>query len=101
MPIYTNNLGLPTPLFLALKGKEHVRKSDISVTELQKSPRILQLERRHDKEIVVDVSDRVWALFGTATHHIIELAGKHDKAGISEQYLTFNVQGPKKVWKVG
>lgn len=101
MPIYTNNNNLPTPLFLALKGDEHVRRSDISVTELIKAPRELWLSRRHDKEIVVDVSDRVWAMAGQMMHLVIEHAAKRDKRGVSEMYVPFDVKGPRGAWKVG
>lgn len=44
----------------------------ISVTALNKSPRQLQLFRRHSKEIVIDPWDRLHLLDGSIFHYILE-----------------------------
>lgn len=73
---FTNKLGLPGPLAKALSSDDYtLAGGDISVTGLIKSPRQRQLELRHDAEIEVDVSTRVWLLLGKAVHYVLEKAG--------------------------
>lgn len=45
-----------------------------SITQLIDSPRVDALKRQHWDEIEVDVSERIWALLGTAVHAILEEA---------------------------
>jgi len=69
----TNKLGLPKAFVKAIENDDYnAGKSDISVTSLIDSPRIHALKRKHDNEIEEDVIDRVWALFGTAVHYVLE-----------------------------
>ena len=42
------------------------KKSDISVTQLIDSPQILSLRKENRDKISEDVSDRVWAVWGSA-----------------------------------
>ena len=92
--IYTNKYELPEPIYKALTDKTYVGGGDISATSLLKSPRQRQLEKRHDKEIVVDASDMMWSVLGTAVHNLFE---KHSKAvnGLTEERLTVEVDGMK------
>jgi hypothetical protein len=53
-------------------------KRDYSVTQLLSPPKIIQLMRRHKNEIDEDVSERVFALMGSAMHAILERANEHD-----------------------
>ena len=46
--------------------------SDISVTSLIDSPRITRLRSLHSKQMTVDVSERIPALFGTAVHMVLQ-----------------------------
>jgi len=46
----------------------------ISVTSLIKPPQLYSLEIVHGDEIVEDVSDRIWALLGSAVHSVLERA---------------------------
>ena len=70
---YTNKHNLPDPIFQALTHDTYSRgKSDISVTELIDSPRIRLLKKAYADQIVVDAIDRVWSVFGTAIHKMIE-----------------------------
>jgi len=70
---YTNKFNLPESIVNAVKRPSYSRgKSQISVTQLINSPRIVALRERHAEDIEVDVSDQVWALFGSAVHHILE-----------------------------
>lgn len=61
-------------------------KSDFSVTELIKPPRITQLEKRYNDDIEVDCSDRLWSVFGSAVHNIFD---KHsnDESKTEERFF--------------
>ena len=50
------------------------KPSDISVTQLIDSPQVLQLRKAHGSEMEEDVSDRIWAIYGSAVHSIAENA---------------------------
>jgi hypothetical protein len=69
---FTNKHNLPESFVRAVKVDRHITRGDISVTTLIDAPQIRQLKRKYD--VVEDVSDRVWALMGTAVHHVLELA---------------------------
>ena len=84
MSKYMNKLNLPQPIVDAVKYDGH-RKGDYSITELPKSPKELWLTRRHDDEIVVDVSDRLWVLMGNAIHSVLEKS-KTDNV-LKEEFL--------------
>ena len=66
-------------------------KANISCTELLNSPRIVQLKRKYWDGIEQDVSEMVWALFGSAVHNILE-HGK-DEHHLVEQRLFSEVDG--------
>ena len=66
----TNKYGLPDSFVEAVKLDHHVTVGDISCTQLIDSPQIRYLKKNHDIE--EDVMDRMWALFGSAVHHILE-----------------------------
>lgn len=86
----TNRFNLPETIVRAVSRHEH-RGADYSATQLLKSPRHLWLERRHSEEIEEDVSDRIWALFGTAMHYIVERGEAEHQ--FSETYMTQEVNG--------
>lgn len=71
---WSNVYGLPAPLVSAIKNDPYESVGDISVTSLIKSPRMRTLEKRHDKEVTEDVSDRLWALLGQSVHAILDRA---------------------------
>lgn len=92
----TNRNGLPEALVRALS--EGVRKpydpateGKISVTGLLDPPRLLQLLIRHWEDLSQDVSDRIWALFGTAVHSFAERGAGADD--LSEEFLEVVVPG--------
>lgn len=70
--ILTNKLGLPDTIVKACSYDSHKVAGDLSVTQLIDSPRVRILKRKHDYE--EDVSDMLFALMGTALHHILERA---------------------------
>ena len=64
----TNRLNLPYALVAAIANDSYVGGGDISVTKLIDSPQIRTLGRKYNDSIVVDVSERIWALMGQAVH---------------------------------
>ena len=70
--ILTNKHGLPETLFKAISHDTHKLAGDISVTTLLDAPQIRILKKKHTYE--EDVVDGLYALMGTALHHILERA---------------------------
>ena len=79
----TNKLGLPQALVDAVSQRPP--SGNYSASMLTKSPRMVQLARRHSAEMEQDVADMIWAIFGTAVHKVIEAADPEQ--ALSEQYL--------------
>lgn len=68
----TNAQGLPQP-FVDMATPEYTYKPyEYRVTTILKGVREILLTERHRDEIVTDVSEMIWALFGTAAHSILE-----------------------------
>lgn len=85
---YTNKFNLPESIVNAVKRPTYSRgKSQISVTQLINAPQIVALREKHNEDIEVDVSDQVWALFGSAVHHILE-QGASEKHLVEERIYT-------------
>jgi len=75
----TNNHGLPESFVRFMHSDKYSRgNAEISVTTLIDAPRINKLRERHNDEMTMDVADRLWALLGTAAHHILEHAEQPD-----------------------
>lgn len=70
--ILTNKYNLPETLVKASMHDSHKVAGDISVTQLIDAPKIRILKRDNNYE--VDVADNIYALMGTALHHILERA---------------------------
>lgn len=67
--IITNKFNLPKHLYDILAKDEYdPGESDYTVTGLIDSPRVLQLKQRHGDEIIMDVSEMIWSLFGNSLH---------------------------------
>ena len=92
---YTNKLGLPQAIVNAITNDSYKSGSDCSVTQLTNSPRQFWLKKRHDNDIEVDVSSRIWALFGTSVHHVLDASA--DENAHTEERLYVEVEG----WKIG
>lgn len=70
--IITNVLELPQALVDAVTLEKHNADGCLSATTLIKGVKEILLTDRHWDEITVDVKDSIWALWGTATHHLLE-----------------------------
>lgn len=73
MPI-ENKLGLPKPFVDAVTSDYKPTPKRYSATALLKGTREAILQRRHHDEIVTEVADSVWMIFGSAVHSILENA---------------------------
>jgi hypothetical protein len=88
----TNKYNLPQTFVNVLNRPTYTKgKAHLSATEIINSPRIVQLKKTHWDNLEEDVADKVWAIFGTAIHAVLEL-GK-DEHHIIEQRLHANVDG--------
>lgn len=79
MATVTNKNGLPQPIVDALAYDTHRIHGDISVTQLIDAPQVRVLKMKHSRELESDVSEMLWALLGTAVHHILERSHIKDK----------------------
>jgi hypothetical protein len=86
----TNRMNLPEPIVKACTAHEH-RGADYSASMLNQSPRQVWLKRRHDAEITEDISERIWAMLGTAAHYVVENAGGDNV--LQEGYIEAKVEG--------
>tara|TARA_R100001509_G_scaffold161258_1_gene130206 strand:+ start:856 stop:1731 length:876 start_codon:yes stop_codon:yes gene_type:complete len=88
----TNNHGLPDAFVNYARSDKYSKgDSDISVTQLIDSPRILLMRERHKEELTTDAMDMVWALFGTAVHAVLE--GAVGENVVKEKRLYREVDG--------
>lgn len=81
----TNEFGMPETIMNVIRRPEYSKgKSNMSVTELLNSPRIVQLKRKHWDDLTEDASSMVWSIFGTAIHKVLE-HGKGDNHIVEER----------------
>lgn len=75
---HTNLFGIPAPIAAAIENDPYDPGPGVAYTasQLPDPPRIVALRRRYYDQIVVDVSDCIWLLFGWAVHAILERSGK-------------------------
>ena len=92
---YTNNANLPEPMVKALMFDDYEHEGDISGTGLITPPRILQLQKRHDDEITIDVLENFWKMLGQAMHLILEKFAERENV-LEEQRLYLTIAG----WKI-
>lgn len=74
----TNEMGLPTPFVSAAESEYRYKPKRYSATAVMKGVRESILQRRHDDEITDDAANRIWAIFGTAVHSVLERADAKD-----------------------
>ena len=68
----TNIHNLPQALVDAISTEKHNKDGEYSATTLLKGTCETLLTKRHWDEILVDASESIWQIFGTATHSIFE-----------------------------
>lgn len=74
--IVTNKFGLPSIIEEAVKLDLHKSAGDLSCSQLIDSPRVRLLKKMNDYS--EDVSEMLYALMGTAMHHVLERAHVSD-----------------------
>lgn len=70
--VITNKQKLPQALVDACDTAPHNKEGCISATTLLKGVSNTILSKRHWDEMEDDVSDRIWSIFGTAVHALLE-----------------------------
>lgn len=88
----TNKLGLPQPFVDAATSDHEYKPNRYSVTEVLGGTCEAILKRRHQGEGDEDVSDRVWAIFGTAVHKVLQEA-EATESQLQENWLSVPVEG--------
>ena len=86
----TNNLDLPQPFVDAVTSSHRYTKRRYSATEVLGGTCEAVLKRRHEGEGEEDVADRIWALFGTAVHKVLE-QGKATDSQLQEQWFSVDI----------
>jgi len=88
----TNKHNLPQSIVDAVTFDNH-KSADYSVTQILKDPKEILLTKRHQHEVDEDASEKIWALFGTAVHSVLER--QRNENCLVEEYLTTEVHGKK------
>ena len=89
---FTNKYNLPTVFERFEQAHQHTRGgAKYSVTTLIDSPKISRLRAQHAQDLTEDISDRTWAILGTAVHEILQ-SGAEDSQ-IVEQRMHAEIEG--------
>lgn len=88
----TNKLNLPQPFVDAVTSKHEYKPHRYSVTEILGGTCEAILKRRHHGEGEEDVADRIWAVWGTAAHKVLEEAQATDTQ-LQEQWFRVELDG--------
>ena len=91
MPL-TNNLGLPRPFVDAATTSHAYTPNRYSVTDVLGGTCEAILKREHQGEGDEDVSDRVWAILGTAVHKVLQDANATDTQ-LQENWISVPIDG--------
>ena len=81
----TNKYNLPDTFINVMRRPTYSKgKAHLSITQLIDSPKVVALKKKYDEELEEDVADRVWSIFGSAVHAVLE-HGKDDKHVVEER----------------
>ena len=90
----TNTKNLPQEIVRSVQSDSYTRgKSTISATGLLQSPQQRVLAKEYDDKIVLDVSDQIWKLLGTACHYVMEKANEGQADIIAEERMYAQING--------
>ena len=67
-----NPRNLPQSLVNACSVEKHNKEGEVSATTLLKGTKQIILEERHWEELTDTVDNRIWAIFGTSVHKLLE-----------------------------
>jgi len=79
----TNKNNLPSAFVNIAQEQRDIVDKHYSVTTILKGVREILLTRRHNDELESDVSDMIWAVWGTAVHHVLEQADDENVVELS------------------
>jgi hypothetical protein len=88
--IITNKQNLPEGLVKAVSTEKHNAEGSLSATTLIQGVKEIILTDRYWDLLEDDVSDRIWAIFGSAVHSLLENEGEND---FTEQVMSYKVGG--------
>ena len=88
--LITNKLNLPKPFVEAATSNHRYKPKRYSVTDVLGGTCEAVLKRRHQGESEEDVADRVWAIFGTAVHKVLQEAESTDTQ-LQENWLSVDL----------
>ena len=72
---YLNKFKLPEPIYQAIcRDPYNAGGANITVTQLIRPPRPVQLMKRYEAKLVEDISGRLWAMYGQLMHALLERA---------------------------
>ena len=86
----TNKFNLPQSLVNAVSTEQHNKEGCVSATTLLQGVKQIVLTSRHWDELTDDVSERVWAIFGTAVHKLLE---EKNPNAFTEEHFEFQTGG--------
>jgi len=86
----TNNCNLPSAFVNFCKQEEKFAENEIRVSSMLGSVREAVLKKRYNDDIEKDVSDQIWAIFGTAVHSIME-KNEEDKESLVEHRMKIHI----------
>ena len=93
---FTNENNYPHWLYHTLTTNNYTKgtkPSDISVTRLIDSPQINALRFKHADELVEDVKDRVWSIWGSAVHYVVENTNESNSDVLTEKRFYHDYDG--------
>ncbi len=94
---FTNKHRLPEPLVRALSADKYSKgDARISITGLMGSPRVNVLRSKHHADIETDVMDRLWSVFGTTVHNMLE----EGSAGLDDYIAEERIDTVLDGWKI-
>ena len=100
---YTNIHNLPKTIVNAVTADHYVHRGHISVTSLIAAPRQVVLRNRYNDQIVEDVSDNIWRMFGSHSHQILEDAGTKGvkELRVEGEFNDWNITGTLDLYEDG
>jgi hypothetical protein len=85
----TNRLNLPAGLVKAVSTERHNAQGCLSATTLIQGVKQIILTDRYWDALEDDVADRIWAIWGTAVHSLLEHEGEND---FTEQEMSHKLE---------
>ncbi len=92
------NDGISKPVFESIKAGWYSGKGETrfaSVTQLLKPIKQTILTKRYNDKIVLNASDQIWSLMGSAMHSVLEKRLEGETNFVNEKRISVNILGKK------